>query len=309
MIQQEHVDHWNQHGYVLIEHFLSPQELESATSAWQEFMPSWDVYRDRKRSFKHLCGSSKRNATGSGIESGVRYDFPFGNTVLDNLAIHPFLVAFAERLAGTDDLALNFSILRGKYADQGDFEQAHHSDLSNNTLIMPPRGGKWLDIPMIIYLTDVTPDIGPTYVVSQTHTEHRRLLEDGMRPHTREEFPELYKVEQPTTVPAGSALIYSMRTFHRGSAIRAKEGCRIIQFTGFHTNGAPWSPPRDYQLSMGSKAMDEFLIRADPSQRNLVGFPSVDDEYWKDENNVFSVGNRYPAMDMRPYGGGPSRSS
>ena len=264
-------------------------------------MPSWEEYAAKKVAFKHLAGTSRRNALGSGLASGVRYDFPFGSRTLDHLATHPFLVAFAEKLTGTTDLDLSFSILRGKYAGIGDFDQAHHSDLSNNTLVIPPKNGKWLDIPMIIYLTDVTPDLGPTYVVSQQHTEHRNLVENGFRAHTREQFPELYKVEKPTCVPAGSVMIYSMRTFHRGSAMKAKEGCRIVQFTGFHTRGAPWTPPLDYQASMGSQNMDDFLCRAAPSQRELVGFPSVRDDYWKNGNCVEAVGRRYNGMDMEPY--------
>ena len=307
MIRQEDVDHWKTHGYVLIENLLSPEEIKKANDAWQTYMPTWEEYQLKKVQYKYFAGTSRRNAPGSGIASGVRYDFPFENQVLNQLAIHPYLVAFAERITGTEDLALNFSILRGKYAGVGDFEQSLHSDLSNNTLVIPPKGHKWLDIPMIWYLTDVTPDLGPTYVVSQEHTEHRRLIEDGFRDHTRERFPELYEVERPTTVPAGSVMIYSMRTFHRGSAMKAKEGCRIVQFTGFHTNGAPWSPPVDYQLAMGSGVMNQFLISADPDQRRLVGFPPVGHSYWEDSDSLEAVSNRYPKMDMRPYGGGPAK--
>ena len=85
------------------------------------------------------------------------------------------------------------------------------------------------------YYTDVTVDLGPTYVVSAELT--RDLPVTGRRFSSREEYPQLYAAEKPATMPAGSALIYSMKTLHRGSAIKATEGVRFSQFIGYHTAG------------------------------------------------------------------------
>lgn len=285
---------------MIIERFLSPQELEKADAAWQTHMPTWDEYISKEVAYKSLAGTSGRHVPGS-TAAGVRYDFPYANDTLNQLAIHPFLVAFAERLAGRDDLLMSLGHLIGKYAGNGNFEQSLHSDYSNNTLVIPSKDSTWIDIPMITYLTDVTLDLGPTYVVSHQHTEPRKLMYDGFRHHTREDFPELYEVEKPAVVPAGSVIIYSMRTFHRGSAITAKEGCRIVQFTGFHTPNAPWMAPMDHQHRMGSAEMNRFLSYADPGQRQLIGFPPVGHAYWNDPDVVEAVGKRYPQIDMAPY--------
>ena len=146
------------------------------------------------------------------------------------------LVAFAERLVGHDNIALSHGAIVGKYAGKGDYDQELHPDYSNNTLAFPKDGTEIIDIPMIVYHTEVTIDLGPTYVVSQELTRH--LVTDGQRFHSRAEFPGLYAAERPATMPAGSALIYDMRTFHRGSAMRAAQGVRFSQFTAFHTAGA-----------------------------------------------------------------------
>lgn len=192
-----------------------------------------------------------------------------------------------------------------KYAGKGDYDQSLHSDYSNNTLVVPQRGLKSTDVPAIIYHTDVTIDLGPTYVVSQEHTRDRDLIIDGFRHHTREAFPELYEVEQPILVTAGSMVIYSMHTFHRGSKMTAKEGMRITQFTGFHTTDAPFYGQTNWQGLGGHPDMDRFILNSSPRQREMVDFPPVGHPYWDDDWVRLGVSNRYPTMDMTPYGGRP----
>ena len=105
---------------------------------------------------------------------------------------------------------------------KADYDQELHSDYSNNTLVYPSAARTLIDIPMIVYYTDVTVDLGPTYVVSAELT--RDLPPTGRRFCSRADYPQFYAAEKPATMPAGSALIYSMTTLHRGSAMRASEG-------------------------------------------------------------------------------------
>lgn len=296
--------HWHEHGYVIVDNYLSRDELAAIAESVDTHMPTWQEFEKRPLVYADLMGTSdriKRNSTAA----GVRYDFPYDDDRLNHLTFHPYLVAFAERIAGYDDLALSLGHLVGKYAGRGNFEQELHSDMSNNTLVVPCRSKKFFDIPMITYLTDVTIDLGPTYVVSQKHTDHRGLVEDGIRHKPRAKYPELYEAEKPALVKAGSTIIYSMRTYHRGSAMTAEKGHRFVLFSGFHTANIPWMAPMDQQHRMGTKEMDRFLVNADPRQRQMIGFPPVGHEYWSDPDVVTGVANRYPKMDMRPYGGGP----
>ncbi|ORX39604.1 hypothetical protein BD324DRAFT_648244 [Kockovaella imperatae] len=300
IIRQSDVDHWNEHGYVIIKDFLTTGEFDELTTGWNRLMPDWEEYKSRQTMYSNVHGNSVKTNP-----SLIRYDFPYIESAQNRLAVHPFLVAFAERLAGTEDLALSLGHLIGKYAGK-EYDQTLHSDYGNNALVTPPRSKEWIDIPIIVYLTDVTVDLGPTMVLSQTHTEHTGILKkQSFAP--RDEYPEFYKHEVPVVVPAGSVIFYSMRTFHRGSAMKAKEGCRIVQFGGFHTTNAPWMAPLDHQARIGCKEYVKFLVESDPKQRELVGFPGVNHAYWKDEDMVEAVSNRYPDMDMRPYGGGPPK--
>ena len=87
-----------------------------------------------------------------------------------------------------------------------------------------------------------------------------------------------------------------------------ENGHRIVQFTGYHSASAPWMAPLDHQARMGSKESHKFLVHADPRQREMIGFPGVGHEYWKEEEVREGVSMRYRDMDMRPYGGGPPKN-
>lgn len=150
---------------------------------------------------------------------------------------------------------------------------------------------------MLAYYTDVTIGLSPTYVVSQQYTRTGPI---EPRHRRRADFPELYEKEIPVVVPAGWAVIYSMNTFHRGSALTATEGARFAQNVAFKRVDSPWCGQVTFQHDGGTREMDHFLENATPRQREFVGFPPVGDAYWN-ASTVANVGLRYPGMDMTPY--------
>jgi len=61
-------------------------------------------------------------------------------------------------------------------------------------------------------------------------------------------------------------------------------------FAGYHL----WS-------RFGERAeMRQFITRASPEQRTLIGFPPPGDDYWNNDTLV-GVAQRYPGMDTQPY--------
>src|SRR5690606_34688725 len=117
------------------------------------------------------------------------------------ISVHPELMRTAQRILGTDEIALATSLLWAKYAGLHDFEQELHADYRNNTLVHPREDGVYVQIPFILYLTDVDTTMGPTYVVPRQHT-------DGEPAHVnrrgRATHPDLYRYETPVTATAGS---------------------------------------------------------------------------------------------------------
>jgi hypothetical protein len=94
-----------------------------------------------------------------------------------------------------------------------------------------------------------------------------------------------------------------MRTWHRASAIGADHGVRFSHhmvwrsanhgFQGYHQ----WS-------QMGEKPeLQQFIERATPRQREVLGFPPPGHLYWTDET-IAAVKLRYPKMDITPYRAG-----
>lgn len=288
-ISEDDYEHWRRHGYVVVQ-LLSGQEVASALDDIDEYFPTWEEYVRRPRWFRHTVGSSGR-APGQGAT------FPYSGHALNSSTIHPDYVAFAERVLGTDRLMLSHGQLGGKYAGTRDFEQELHRDYPNNTLAVPPPDSDILDLPMIVYYTEVTVDLSPTYVVSQELTRDLPLTPRSL---SRTEYPEYYEREVPVTVPAGGAVIYSMNTFHRGSALRATEGLRFAQNIGLKRIDAPWTGQVTFQHEGGRPEMDAFLENATPRERELVGFPRVGDPYWT-EVTLDGVEVRYPGMDMAAY--------
>ncbi|HVX43725.1 MAG TPA: hypothetical protein VHC49_07555, partial [Mycobacteriales bacterium] len=215
-----------------------------------------------------------------------------------HVALHPFLIGFVEELVGHTDIVMSHGAIVGKYAGRSDYDQELHPDYSNNTLVVPQRNLRQCDIPMIVYYTDVTVDLGPTYVVSDEVT--RDIPVTDRRHYSREEYPALYAAETPATLTAGSVLIYGMRTFHRGSAMRATEGVRFSQFVAYHTAGPRWLGSNSFQSAGGTPEMDHLITTATARQRELIGFPAPGDPYWTPQA-IADVSARYPKMDMSPY--------
>ena len=153
---------------------------------------------------------------------------------------------------------------------------------------------------MILYYTDVDETLGPTYVVSQEKTADLPLWPTH-RP--RKKNTALYQLERPILAKAGDLLIFSMRTWHRASAITADQAAYAVfaslrsgraaahGFQGYHQ----WSQKGE------SPEMQNFIEHASPRQREVLGFPKpAGDAYWNDET-LAAVKLRYPQMDTSPY--------
>jgi hypothetical protein len=288
-ISEQDYQHWREHGYV-ITRLLDDAQVKAALDNIYEYMPPWEEYARHPRWYQETFGSRTGN-------SPARATFPFVGDALNWTTIHPDLVAFAERVLRTERIMLSHGQLGGKYAQTRDFEQQLHCDYGNNTLVVPKPDEEVFEVPALLYYTDVTVDLGPTYVVPQDFTRDDPLVP---RHRSREQYPELYEHEFPVTVPAGHVLIYSLRTFHRGSALRAREGLRFAQNIGFKRRDMTWCGQVTFQHEGGRPEMDHFLQKAAPRERELVGFPPAGSTYW-DKDMVAAVGRRYPGMDMTPY--------
>ena len=84
-------------------------------------------------------------------------EFPFHSSRLNALVLHDHVVALAEGLLGTTDLALYMGIATAKYAHQASgYNQLLHADYPNHMLVVPRHELGYQQVEFFVYLTDVT---------------------------------------------------------------------------------------------------------------------------------------------------------
>lgn len=274
-------------GYTIVPNFLTPDELRAATANFLNYFPTAE----------ELSASPLRFGFIHEDPEHLQIEFPFAGDALNDVSTHPEIIAFVEKMLGADEIALSQAAIWAKYAGTGDFDQGLHLDYQGNTLVVPRDDGAFRQINMILYYSDVTEELGPTYVVSQEKTRDLPLWPTH-RP--RKKNATLYEHERPILANAGDLLIFSMRTWHRASDMTAKHGHRFSHHLVYRAAGHNF---QGYHLwsRMGEDAdLERFIARATPRQREVLGFPKIGHEYWNDEMRA-AVQLRYPKMDLSAY--------
>jgi hypothetical protein len=192
----------------------------------------------------------------------------------------------------------------GQLAGAGRDQALHHEAWEGGSLVYPAEDGVFRRIFATIFLTDVTTQLAPTYVVPRRFTDELPLVtEAGLASYPREEYQSLYDVERPIVAPAGSALVTTGRTILRGSAMTAECGERFSLFVNFHSAAACWQRSRTFVSLPGAPegpAARRFMADATPKQRQLFGFPPPGHPYWTDAT-LRGIAGIYPDMDLTPY--------
>lgn len=286
-IDQQHLDHLAAHGYAVVPGVLSRREVKAGLAEVLRYFPTAG----------ELTAAPQRYETLMEQSAYLQVEFPFIGDTLNHVATHPSLVDAARRLIGTDDVVLSQSAIWAKYADTDTYGTDLHVDYEGNTLVVPREEGDYRQLNAILYYTDMTPDLGPTYIVPTDHTEGLPLWP----PHRpREKYRSLYRHEIPILCPAGSALLFTMSTFHRASPVTNPQAARFSHhfvfrsvrhaFAGYHL----WS-------RFGERPeLQHFITHATPEQRSVIGFPPPGHDYWTPQT-LAGVTLRYPGMDLNPY--------
>jgi Phytanoyl-CoA dioxygenase (PhyH) len=144
-----------QRGYLVFEGFLEADELEAAQEGlWLHYPRPEEYFADPAA---HAWLATDQWA---GIVGG-----PWRSWSLNRLAFHPDLLDLAERFLGSADLRLYEAELWAKYAGAVDYDQRHHRDFANHSLVAPKRSQPATQMLSWILLSDVGEEDGPTKVV------------------------------------------------------------------------------------------------------------------------------------------------
>jgi ectoine hydroxylase-related dioxygenase (phytanoyl-CoA dioxygenase family) len=301
VLSDEQIEAWRTDGYVVVEGFLEPSVVAAVVEAAQaNHVPSREEY-DRLRSegapASTVCDSCRQERP---ITAGMAWNNtpPYAAAVLNDLPFLPQSIVVAEQLLGTPELRLTQSILRATYGGPETVDQALHRDYANNTLLTPTRQDRGFgQLAMILYLTDVAIGDAPTYVVGHRYGGDRPIVPSSL---TKDEDPALYEHEFPVLAPAGSALFYTMRTWHRGSAGTDPKGFRLVHDAVYRIAGDDWMDYQAWASTMHTDAGQRTIERLTPRQRELIGIPPPGHPYWIDAT-VDDFAARYPGADAEPY--------
>jgi hypothetical protein len=145
-------------GYLVFEGFLGADELAAAQEALWLHFPRPEEYFADPAAHAWLAADQFAGIVGA----------PWRSWDLNRLAFHPDLLDLAERFLGSADLRLYDAELWAKYAGAADYDQQHHRDLGNHSLVVPKRSDPATQMTSWILLSDIGEEDGPTKVVPLT---------------------------------------------------------------------------------------------------------------------------------------------
>lgn len=274
-------------GFTIVSGFLDAATLAEARAALWKIHPKPEDY---------FADPSKYPDYGRSQFAGIRV-FPYEDWALSRLPVYPDLIDAIERLSGTDDIEVYKVELWAKYAGAHDYDQAHHRDYGNHSLVVPRLDGAHTQYTTFLLLSDVTELDGPTKVVPVEHTQDLPLTPSRLAPG---EFTEH---EVSVTGPAGSLLIYRTSVLHRGSGFGAPGRSRFAMLIDYQARGWRWNGKMSWPNRANEPGFNLAMSRMTPRQRDLFGWPPVGSDYWN-EQTLRDVAARYPDMDLSPYAEG-----
>jgi hypothetical protein len=272
-------------GFTIVEGFLDAETLSAARDAMWGLYPTPEAYFAAPGEYPQFSMSQF---------AGLR-NFPYPTWELNRLPAYPDLIDAAERFLGSTDLEIYKIELWAKYSGAINYDQYHHRDYGNHTLVVPSREQRHTQMTTFILLSDVTELDGPTKLAPLDRTSDIPLTT------LRVPFGELFDAEEAATGPAGTLMIYKTDVFHRGSAFKAPDRARFAMLVDFQERGWPWTGKMAWPNQANDPGLADALTRMSPRQRDLFGWPPIGSDYWTAQT-LADVSVRYPQMDLTPYG-------
>jgi ectoine hydroxylase-related dioxygenase (phytanoyl-CoA dioxygenase family) len=294
------VAHFDRHGWVLVPSLVPAEDIAAAHDALFSIYPTPEEVAagertDRTAPYLDVAGDDAERRFRPDQFTGLRPG-PTGEPTLDVLALHPRILDLVEALLAPHDVRLYQADTFAKYTGAGTYQQPLHMDETNHTLLPPRLDGRFRQVQLFLYLSDVTEARGATRVVSRTLTAG--IPHDQLYFH-RAGAVRLDEHEVAAVGPAGSVLAYSADTVHRGSAMTEPGAGRFFYNLGFRPAGADWVGALPWPR-LGTPAMKRWIEALDVRQLVALGFPAPGHEYWDDETRAATAA-RYPGLDLSPF--------
>ncbi|MDA1075196.1 MAG: phytanoyl-CoA dioxygenase family protein [Proteobacteria bacterium] len=287
---------WREEGFTLIPTFFGSEVIDPILADFAT------LYSDRGQG-EHVGRELNLKKPGTLGNSHPRQFINFdslpyrASPAINMISLHPRLINYARALLGTDRVHLYQSHTWAKYTGEADYDQAFHCDFGNHTLTVPADNALDRTVDFVLYLTDVTNDLGALHYVTKPDSD--AILGAGELVAPDASQMALKAVERSAAAPAGSLLAHGIDTFHRGTNLTRPNGYRFTMTMGYKACGNDmigfhvWqhSPDRPWHL---------IFNQATPDQLSVLGVPLPGEEFWS-ARTLRLTQARWPQWDMSAY--------
>jgi hypothetical protein len=284
VLTEQQLDTFATDGFVIVADVLSADEVETMQKGvWENFPKPADYFAEPD-AYAHLT-----NTPFSGLAN-----FPWASPELNRLVAHPRILSIVRQILGVDDIRLYKGELWAKYSGNTDYDQHHHRDFGNHTLVVPSTERRWMQVTTFTYLCDVDEHNGATAAVPKRYGVHIPLGQRGTQPG------DLRDHEVLASGKAGSTLVYSTEIFHRATSMAGHPASRFTVLADYKSADNCWTNKQAFGDQGQRPEMIEFVTNVDPGTRTLLDIPAPGHPYWT-EQTIADMEVRYPGIDMTPY--------
>lgn len=289
------VERWQTDGFAIVPGFLSEDEIAPVVADYEHLyggrLPAAAEVMNRK-SDGQIGKFDRRQFLN--VDT-LPYD---GSIQMNLLSLHPALIEFAKAALGAGDVHLYQSHTWAKFTGQADFDQPFHCDFGNHTLTVPSDEPYHRTINFIVYLTDVTDELGALHYV--TKPDANEILGEGaVFANTAEAQAALKARERSAAAPAGTVVAHGIDTFHRGTNLTLYGGRRYTMTVSYKAAGNDQIGFHVWQVS-AERDWAPIIANATPEQLAALGIPRPGDAFWTPRTLALAQA-RWPNWNMRAW--------
>ena len=309
---------WHRDGAVILDRFFPSDQIKAVEADCDA------LFAARRRSHEAV---TKTPAGAVGVFDPAQFrnqdHLPFAaSPAINLLGLDARLIAFAKAALGVEDVRLYQCDAWAKFTGDADYDQPFHCDFKNHTLTVPGDDPAERTINFMIYVTDVSDDLGAihyvpnpeaTPIVGPLHPvlpeeaaggatlsrDTLSLAQDHATPFAHPMQQALKAIERSGAAPAGSIFAYGIDVYHRGTNLTRPGGHRYTITASYKAAGNDqigWTAWPFHFL----KPWANVIHHASPEQLACLGIPRPSDPFWT-ETTLARAQLRWPGCDMAPW--------
>lgn len=290
---------WHRDGAVILDRFFSEDEIAPVRA-------DCDALFDGRGQRGDAIDRKTAGMIGSfdAAQFVNQEQLPFAASPAINLiGLHPRLIAVAKAALGVEQVHLYQCDAWAKFTGDADYDQPFHCDFANHTLTVPGDDAAERTINFMIYVTDVTDDLGAIHYVAAPDAEaivgsgHAALPQAAAG---ADDVQQALKArERSGAAPAGSIFAYGIDVYHRGTNLTRPGGHRYTITASYKAAGNDMIDRAAWPLHF-MRPWKKLIYNATPEQLACVGIPLPGDRFWT-PTTIERTQARWPHWDMTAY--------